>query len=167
MTENGDITANLTFQYLDSGGEDVPPTANENLFVVFRKSGSTITNVCQTLTCSISASSNTFSVNGVTNFSDWTAGELVATSGPADVRGRVVTREGRGIAGVRITVISENGEVRVVQTNPFGYYSLRGLPSGQTYTFTLTHKVYRFSQSPIVRSIMQDEEINFTADELE
>ncbi len=164
LTEAGDITADLTFQYLDSGGEDVPPTANESDFRVFRKSGSLITNLCPSSPC-VNTAANTASVSGVTDFSDWGIGEQVATPGPADVSGRVMTNSGRGIARARVVVTDENGETRVTQTNPFGYYKFRGLTSGQNYIFTVSHKLYRFSQPSIVRFIAQDEtDINFIAD---
>jgi hypothetical protein len=164
LTKTGDITADLTFQYLDSAGEDVPSTANESDFRVFRKTGSLITNLCPALPC-VDTTANTASVSGVNSFSDWGIGEQVATPGPADVSGRVMTSSGRGIPRARVVLTDENGETRVTQTNPFGYYKFRGLTSGQNYIFTVSHKLYRFSQPSIVRFIVQDEtDINFIAD---
>jgi DNA/RNA endonuclease G (NUC1) len=61
------ITANLTFNYLAG---DVPGTANENNFVIFKYDG-TLTQPGGT----VSAATHTATINGVTSFSDWTCAE--------------------------------------------------------------------------------------------
>ncbi|MDW8305390.1 MAG: FG-GAP-like repeat-containing protein, partial [Acidobacteriota bacterium] len=165
LTETGDITAFLTFNYLDNAGEDVPPTANESDFRIYRKSGSIITNLCPSSPCVNTTANSATTPTAVTDFSDWSIGEQVATSEPVNVSGRVITREGRPIARARVTVTNQEGETIITHTNHFGYYRFRELRSGQVYVFTVSHKLYRFSQPSQVRFISQDEDgIDFVAD---
>jgi hypothetical protein len=69
LFEFENITADLTFQYLDPA--DIPPTANEANFVIQRHDGS-----FSQPSGVIDTSANTFHVSGVTNFArDWTLAE--------------------------------------------------------------------------------------------
>ncbi len=49
----------------------------------------------------------------------------------ASITGRASDLSGRGLARVRIEVVLSNGERLYTQTNPFGYYRLVGVPTGQ------------------------------------
>lgn len=69
------MTADLTFNYLDP--PDVPGTANESLFFIFKFDGS-FTAPGGT----VNTAANTASITGVTVFSDWTLAEPAA---PTDV----------------------------------------------------------------------------------
>jgi hypothetical protein len=67
LTATG-VTADLTFNYLDP--TDIPGTANESNFVIFKYDGS--------LTMpggSVNTGANTATITGVTSFSDWTLAE--------------------------------------------------------------------------------------------
>jgi hypothetical protein len=68
LTNNGLTNADLTFNYLDG---DVPGTANENNFVIFKIDGQTVTMPGG----SVNAGTNTASISNVTSFSDWTLAE--------------------------------------------------------------------------------------------
>ncbi|MFN0277864.1 MAG: FG-GAP repeat domain-containing protein [Pyrinomonadaceae bacterium] len=69
LAEAGDITADLTFHYLDS---DIPTTANEANFIIQKYNGSVFTQPVGV----VDTAANTFRVNGVTNFArDWTLAE--------------------------------------------------------------------------------------------
>jgi hypothetical protein len=71
LTATG-VTADLTFNYLDP--TDIPGTANENNFAIFKYDG--------TLTTpggSVNTGANTATISGVTSFSDWTLAETVCT----------------------------------------------------------------------------------------
>ncbi|MFL6213380.1 MAG: C25 family cysteine peptidase, partial [Blastocatellia bacterium] len=83
LTASG-VTADLTFNYLDP--TDIPVTANENNFVIFKYDG-TFTQPGG----SVNAAANTASILGVTSFSDWTLGEAGA---PTDVALNAFTAEG-------------------------------------------------------------------------
>ena len=74
ITESGDITANLTFNYLEG---DVVGT--EGLFTVLKREDPTTSVVTEGI---VDASANTFSVAGVSSFSDWSAGMLAETNEP-------------------------------------------------------------------------------------
>ena len=64
LTATG-VTADLTFNYLDP--TDIPGTANENNFVIFKYNGAfTMPGG------SVNTAANTASISGVTSFSDWT-----------------------------------------------------------------------------------------------
>jgi S-layer family protein/all-beta uncharacterized protein len=62
------VTADLTFNYLDP--TDIPGTANENNFVIFKYNGS-----FSMPGGSVNTGANTASIAGVTSFSDWTLAE--------------------------------------------------------------------------------------------
>jgi hypothetical protein len=74
LTATG-VTADLTFNYLDP--TDIPVTANESLFFIFKFDGS-FTAPGGT----VNTAANTASITGVTSFSDWTLGEPAA---PTDI----------------------------------------------------------------------------------
>ena len=75
LTEGGDVTADLTFTYLDP--TDIPGTATESLFVIFKHDGA-FTMPGGT----VNTAANTATITGVTSFSDWTLAEPGA---PTDV----------------------------------------------------------------------------------
>lgn|GEM_PF-2901146 len=66
------ITAKLTFNYLDP--TDIPGSANENAFVIFKYDGS-----FSTPGGSVDTGANTATTDGVTQFSDWTLAEACPT----------------------------------------------------------------------------------------
>lgn len=49
----------------------------------------------------------------------------------ADITGRISNLSGRGLALVRVEIVLLNGERIYTQTNPFGYYRVIGVPTGQ------------------------------------
>ena len=57
----------------------------------------------------------------------------------ADISGRVSNLSGRGLALVTLEVVLLNGERIYARTNPFGYYRLIGVPTGQI-TINVTRK---------------------------
>jgi FG-GAP repeat/Bacterial Ig-like domain len=57
----------------------------------------------------------------------------------ADITGRVSNLSGRGLARVTLEVVLLNGDRIYTQTNPFGYYRLIGVPTGQI-TINVTRK---------------------------
>lgn len=76
------------------------------------------------------------------------------TAADASVAGRVLTPSGRGIPRALVGVTDFTGEVRYSRTNQFGYYRFNNLPVGETYTFTVSHKQYRFE--PQVLNLDED-----------
>jgi hypothetical protein len=74
LTGSG-ITADLTFNYLDP--IDIPVTANEAAFVIFKHAGS-----FSMPGGSVNTGANTATINGVISFSDWTLAEPSAEPCP-------------------------------------------------------------------------------------
>jgi CubicO group peptidase (beta-lactamase class C family) len=85
----------------------------------------------------------------------------LAPNAAVAVRGRVVSADGRGLAGARVSITSADGETRITLTNPFGYYRFIPVAAGATYTFTITHKRHTFAPQALpVMGEMND--VNFT-----
>lgn len=97
--------------------------------------------------------------------SDIGAFEGQATS-PASVfvGGRVFSGKGRGIANVRLTLMSMTGETHTVISNPFGYYRFDGVQVGQTYILTVSAKRFYFENSTRVLFVSDEmREVDFVA----
>jgi len=78
------------------------------------------------------------------------------------VRGRVLSGNGRGVAGARVSLTNANGETRMTLTNPFGYYRFMQTAAGGTYTFNISHKRHTFA--PQVLTVTGEiNDLNFTA----
>jgi hypothetical protein len=78
ITEDGDITANLTFHYLNDpmGTNDVPATADENSFELLR-----YTTVFTEGNGTVDTSANTSTATNISEFSDWTLADTAAIFG--------------------------------------------------------------------------------------
>jgi hypothetical protein len=138
VTESGDLTADITFVYLN---QDVAGTES-SYQVLRREMGVTAVYVGGT----VNTGTNEGSATGVTNFSQWAAGNLVPTAASVDIAGRVTMADGlTGIPKVRVTISGAGlPEPRVITTSPFGYYNFADLPVG-TYVLTVNAKQYTFN----------------------
>ncbi|MBK9162478.1 MAG: carboxypeptidase regulatory-like domain-containing protein [Acidobacteria bacterium] len=146
----GITTANLTFQYLET---DLPGGANETGFSFLRRNGGMTTN--QGFTTQ-NTTTNVFTLDGVTNFSDWTLGTLAPTAANVSVGGRVLTDTGRGIPRARLTLTDSNGNTRTTMTNPFGYYRFDNVEVGQNYIVSVASKSYEFANPTQVVSVLEN-----------
>lgn len=82
---------------------------------------------------------------------------LVPTAAAATISGRVRTSAGRGIAKVYVFVEDENGAVLTsALTNSFGYFTLHGLPVGETYIVSVKGRRYRFGNPSQVVSLQDN-----------
>ncbi|MBA2379091.1 MAG: proprotein convertase P-domain-containing protein [Blastocatellia bacterium] len=80
-----------------------------------------------------------------------------ATSAGAIVSGRVNATNGRGAAGVRMTLTGGNlTEPIAVDTNTFGSFSFENVPAGQTYIITAESKGYTFENPVQVVTLDED-----------
>ncbi len=138
ITETGDITADLTFNYPQGDAN-----GNEALFGLFRWNGTTNTAV----TGNLDTVANTFFTAGVSEFSDWTIGTLVPTAAPASISGRVTDPFGRGLRGVVILAQGSDGVTRSAVTNTFGHYKVEGLAAGQTCVLSASSRRYSFANN--------------------
>ncbi|MGH9874322.1 MAG: DUF4214 domain-containing protein [Pyrinomonadaceae bacterium] len=136
------VTADLTFNYLDP--TDIPVTANENVFVIFKyNAGFT------TPGGAVNPAANTATITGVTSFSDWTLGQANApTAAPANISGRVTTTSGAPMAGVTMRLSGSGSGLAI--TDAAGNYRFANLETGDFYTVTPAIVNYQFS--PLSRS---------------
>jgi hypothetical protein len=139
VTEAGSLTADISFVYLDA---DV--VGDETSYDVLRReSGTTAVYPGGTVT----PATNTGLAPGVTNFSQWAAGNLAPTAANVNIGGRITAADGmQGLP--RVKVILSGGDLpQPVErmTNPFGYYTFEDLTVGQTYVITVGSKQYTFS----------------------
>jgi hypothetical protein len=145
LNETGDITANSVFHYLQT---DVPVTSNETQYGIFRVVGGTSATRFNAdgVNYLVDSNLNTFTVNNMSIFSDWTAGDpLAPTAAAVQVAGRVLTAQGMPVMGARVTITRQDGTPVSALTNQFGNYLLSGIEVGQTYIVTVRHKEYRFA----------------------
>lgn len=73
----------------------------------------------------------------------------IATAASAFISGRVVSSSGRGINGATVKLTDQNGLVRAVRTNSFGFYRIEQVSVGQNYVVSASHKRHRFSPQVI------------------
>jgi hypothetical protein len=114
------------------------------------------------ITFTVAGSYNiTVQYSGDTNFNaSATASPLVQqvvgpTAASVGVSGRVFAQEtGMAVYNARVVMIDSSGQTRVALTNPFGYFRFTEVPSGATYTFTVSAKGYQ--EQSTVRSITDE-----------
>jgi hypothetical protein len=66
------------------------------------------------------------------------------TAAGVSLSGRVVTPEGSGVPFARLRLTDASGSVRMITSNPFGYYQFGDVPAGATYVLSVEAKGYRF-----------------------
>lgn len=66
-----------------------------------------------------------------------------------EVTGTVLTLDGRGVVGARVVATVAGQEPQFTQTNTAGRFRFPDLPTGQSCTFTVTHKVLTFDPRTI------------------
>lgn len=69
---------------------------------------------------------------------------LIPTAAMVSVTGRVVTQDGRGIVGVRLTLVDPIGNTYQALSSSFGAFQFDGIASGQAYVLTVTSKRFQF-----------------------
>ena len=137
LTEGGDITADLTFNYLD-------PTdimGNEANYKVIRVIGGTPVAFPASV---VNAAANTATLTGVSVFSDWTVGEIAApTAAPATISGAITNESGAPMAGV--AVFLSGGRTAVAVTDSTGGYRFLNVETDNFYTVTPSLTNYHFN----------------------
>ncbi|HEY0544520.1 MAG TPA: carboxypeptidase-like regulatory domain-containing protein [Pyrinomonadaceae bacterium] len=157
LTEVGDLTATLTFNYLD-------PTdimGNESSYQVTKVEGGTVTRFPS---ATVDTTNDMATVTGVTNFSDWTLAEpLAPTAASVSISGRVMTQSGAGLGRAMVTLLNTNtNQTRTTQTRGDGSYVFEDVPVGSLYVITVTARRYTFApatQSFTLNDAMQN--VNF------
>ena len=82
---------------------------------------------------------------------------LGPTAAPVSVSGRITTADGQSIGNVIVTLAANGEPARTAITNPFGYYSFKGVTAGTTVFITVRSKRYEFS--PDTREIFVMDEL--------
>lgn len=87
----------------------------------------------------------------------WGLEFLGSTAASASISGRVMTADGLGIRNARI-VITGNSlmEPRVATTGSFGWFTIDGLRTGETYVVTVNSQRYTFSTPSRVISLVDN-----------
>jgi CSLREA domain-containing protein len=95
----------------------------------------------------------------------WSITFLPLTAAQSSISGRVTTANGQGIRNAKIVVTGNSlSEPIEVTTGSFGYYSIDGLQSGETYVLTVNSQRYTFSNPTQVISLVDNiADANFTA----
>ena len=69
---------------------------------------------------------------------------LAPSAAQADLGGKVMTQDGRGIPRAVVSLFDEYGIQRSAVTNSFGYYRFTGLTAGNSYVVSVSAKQYLF-----------------------
>ncbi len=107
--------------------------------------------ICQEL--GVSGCTNNFQTPAI----DPTGVKLFApTSATATISGSVVDASGIGIGRTTVAITNgATGSVRLIQTNPFGYYSVSGLEVGALHTVSVSSKRHTFVE-PSMSFVLND-----------
>jgi uncharacterized delta-60 repeat protein len=83
-------------------------------------------------------------------------GDLAPTAATANLSGRVITEQGRGISRTRVTLTNINGETRTILTNQFGYFRFSDLAVGELYVISVASKRFQFNQNSQTHQLLED-----------
>ncbi len=142
LTEIGNLTTNLVFKYLDP--TDI--AGNEANYRLFRITGGAATTFPPPA-ATVDTGANTATINGVTDFSDWTLGEpLAPTSGTANISGHVLTNNGQPLAGVSLMLLDTvTSATATVTTDANGLYQFVDIATGREFVVTPARNGYGFN----------------------
>ncbi len=161
ITADSNITANIVFNYLNT--DVIGSEANYRIFKIESGMPTGFPNDCANVSPCVDTTNNTATINNVTQFSDWTVGQLAPLAAEVSVGGRV-TANGRGIGKATVTLTDANGESRFATTNAFGYYRFDNVEVGQTCVISIRHKQFEFA-SQIINVSEEMFDVNFTLEQ--
>lgn len=166
LTESGDLTADLVFNYLEADTASPGVDTDETDYRLWRRDTAAPTEVCG-VGC-VDEVLNTASVTGQTSFSRWgIAGAPAPTASAASLSGRVLTPDGRGIRNVTMTIEGGNlTERRYVRTSSFGWFTFDELRAGETYVVTVNSRRYWFQlPSRVITLTSSVSDVDFIAEQ--
>jgi CSLREA domain-containing protein len=141
LTPSGITSADVTFNYPDTLYH---PNAVEANFQFARRSGVVTTFIPPT---TFNTTTNVFTLNGVTTFSDWGLGVAGATAANGTIGGRVLNAQGQGIKNVSVVLTGGNlVEPIYAVTGTLGYYQFPDVPVGTAYVVSISSKRFTFSE---------------------
>ena len=158
LTEIGDVTADLTFQYLQG---DVNGTeSNYNIYRIPTGGGtpvvfpSTKQSPCNLTSPCIDTTNNIMFIGGVKNYSNWLAGGLAPTASIAEIGGRIRTANGQPIVGALMSSRNlSNGQRLTSTTDSTGRYNFGGQTVANDYAIAPVLNGYRFEPNQQVISL--------------
>ena len=74
---------------------------------------------------------------------------LGPTAATVGVSGQVRDLDGRGVAGARVSMQNQQGQIVWAISNPFGYYRFADVEIGQSYLVSVEHKRFTFESRTI------------------
>jgi hypothetical protein len=143
LEELGDLTADLSFTYLDGALSDV--NGNEANYIVYRRNANGTTDPMCLVACVDTTNNILGPVTGVTQFSRWSGAALVPTAAGVDVSGRVLTPNGAGLRNAIVTLTDSRGVTQTSRSTTFGYYKFEDVRVGETYVLAVNSKRYVFT----------------------
>lgn len=158
LQELGDITAGLTFFYLES---DVNGT-EANYIALRRNSNGTTQPMCL-MPCVDTTNNILGPVTGATQFSQWSGAALAPTAAGVDVSGRVLTPDGAGLRDAIVTLTDARGVTQTARSSSFGNYRFEGVRVGETYILGVNSRRYVFTPR-VVQVLDEVTGLDLTAD---
>jgi hypothetical protein len=156
LAETGDLTTDLTFNYLDP--TDI--SSAEPTYKLYRVTGGVPAQVTPFV---LNTGENTVSTTGVSNFSQWAVGNTEPVT--VNLSGRITTASGAGISKAKVVLTDSNGVNRIVYTGSFGFYQFDNIPSGGTYTISVTSGRFIFTKPAQVVTVNDNlNDVNFIAE---
>ncbi len=147
LEELGDITADLSFTYLDGAITDINGT--EANYIVYRRNSNGTTDPMCLIACVDTINNILGPVTGVTQFSRWSGAALVPTAAGVDVAGRVLVPGGGGLRNAIVTLTDSRGVTRTSRSSSFGNYRFEDVRVGETYILAVNSKRYVFTPRTI------------------
>ena len=77
------------------------------------------------------------------------AGAFACSAVPVEVSGRIVSDDGRGLRNSFVKITGPNGFTRQATTSSFGFYQFPDIPAGQTYTISVSSRLFRFASQTL------------------
>lgn len=89
---------------------------------------------------------------------------VTVTAASVTLSGKITDADGRGLAGVRVSLTNAANETVSATTNSFGFYQFDGVQAGQTYVLSAASRRFQFSEPTRVINVTESlENQNFTA----
>lgn len=69
---------------------------------------------------------------------------LAPTAAGANISGRVIAADGRGVRNASVVLVDQSGTTKYARTGSFGYYHFQDIASGQTVVISVNSKRFQF-----------------------
>lgn len=170
LTETGELTADVTFNYLDG---DVDGTETDyNLYKINDMGALQVfptikQSPCLAASPCIDTANNIIFVSGLTSFSNWLAGALAPTAALGNLSGYITNSNGQPVSGVLVTMDNvSTGQHKTTITDANGHYLFQGATLSTDYQIVPLLNGYRFSPNTRVITLNETrDDAHFVASE--